>query len=602
MSQFLPPASLLERATRLRDAWLALYDSEPYTPSQRLLWRALLDEWEERLHPRVEKGSGDPSGEFTAGGGGGGGTVKPSASAGRSKALSTRAATGENPKQREATYTKLLESKEAKHPGRSYSKRAVEDASGIIHSDEVTDIARALYEGRKVNMISHDMVATSIDYLGKVASRMAKMRGGEKMVLDLCNASVEGTNLFCAESKGIPRVKMPQLSGVPTPGTPASRLPANARGAVDIQPQFRQHLQELGFSITEEEVAADHLKASQNQLDSEKIADLANKMRGGERKAEEPIFVSDDNYVVDGHHRWAAKVAVGFDDGTLGGTTMPVSRINMPITELLQIANDFAAQMGIPQAAVGAVDPPKQAALPKVDLKASLSNADFENVSKALTEDFVAAAGYSPDDDVGYLPTSDAHMSISVADLDGTDNKAPSMALSLDFRRGVATFEFLRVAPSDKTGKGVGKGIVAAQVATLREMGFKKIELYANLDVGGYAWAKYGFNPDYAVWEDMVPKLVKDLEKMAKLGQSGVKSKSTEIAGGKIEDLIKSLNPQRPGSIQNVVNSKITVGGYPIGKALLLGRSWEGSLDFSDRFQMERFEREVVAKSKKRAA
>ena len=36
-------------------------------------------------------------------------------------------------------------------------------------------------------------------------------KGGKAPNFNLCNVSVTGSNLFCAESKGIPRIQMPQL-------------------------------------------------------------------------------------------------------------------------------------------------------------------------------------------------------------------------------------------------------------------------------------------------------------------------------------------------------------------------------------------------------
>jgi hypothetical protein len=189
---------------------------------------------------------------------------------------------------------------------------------------------------------------------------MAKSKGeGKDRTFDLCNVTVEGTNLFCAESKGIPRVKMPQLKGVPKPNSPASKLPANKKGEVDLTQAFRDHLEEIGLTIDDTDVRADHLKASQNELNGAKIAGMASAIRAG-KIGEERIFVSDDNYIVDGHHRWAANVAVDYDDNKSGDIKMPVARINASILELLEISNTFAREMGIPQAGVGAMVPKEE--------------------------------------------------------------------------------------------------------------------------------------------------------------------------------------------------------------------------------------------------
>ena len=60
-------------------------------------------------------------------------------------------------------------------------------------------------------------------------------------------------------------------------------------------------------------------------------------MRAGKIK-EAPIFVTKDGYILDGHHRWAAKVAIDLDDGTLGDVEMPVDMIDIEIGEAIDLA------------------------------------------------------------------------------------------------------------------------------------------------------------------------------------------------------------------------------------------------------------------------
>ena len=311
--------------------------------------------------PDQPRGQPENAGQFASAGGGTSSAKskrsEPSKSAksGHREVLQTRKKIGTTPGERKHTYESLLESGEGKHPGRSYSGRAVEDEDGIIHTDNTSDVVRALYEGRKVNMVSEDMVSTAVDKLGAVAQQWKKL-GGTVPTFDLCNVTVEGTNLFCAESKGIPRAKMPQLKGVPKPNTPADKMEKDKKGEVDLTQAFRKHVEDMGFEIDDTDVLASHLKASQNELNGEKIAGMAGAMRSGKLKSAR-LFVSDDNYIVDGHHTWAANVAIDYDDNKSGDVSMPVSRINMSIIELLEVSNNFARDMGIPQAGVGQMNP-----------------------------------------------------------------------------------------------------------------------------------------------------------------------------------------------------------------------------------------------------
>jgi hypothetical protein len=60
-----------------------------------------------------------------------------------------------------------------------------------------------------------------------------------------------------------------------------------------------------------------------------------------------PIYVSNDGYVLDGHHRWAAVTSSAVASGK--PAMMNVRVIDMPIKDLVKISNDFADQIGIQQ-------------------------------------------------------------------------------------------------------------------------------------------------------------------------------------------------------------------------------------------------------------
>lgn len=215
---------------------------------------------------------------------------------------------------------------------------------------DVENAAKLLADGKFVELQQPDQVATLLDRLKEIVDD-AKAKGESAPVYDLCKVSVPGTNLFCVESKGIPRSKMPQLSGKPLPGSKGDALPKNDKGEVDLAPQFMQFLRDSGIEIVEEEVDASHLRASQNELNGAKIAGIASGMEAG-KVPDARIFVSDSGYVVDGHHRWAAKVGLEYKTGQ--PMKQPVNHIKADIIKVLQLANDFAAEWGIPQAGVAA--------------------------------------------------------------------------------------------------------------------------------------------------------------------------------------------------------------------------------------------------------
>ena len=214
-----------------------------------------------------------------------------------------------------------------------------------IRTGDVVEAAKALGEGKFVQLRHKRQVSTLLDKLAEFVND-AKEKGENAPSYDLCRVSVENTNLFCVESKGIPRVQMPQFSGIPEPGSRADSFEKDKKGQVDLGPEFVKYLQGRGVGVSKDSVSAEYLKASQNELDGEKVSIIESLMEKGtiDPKGGEGIFVSNDDYVVDGHHRWAAVVAREIESGTID---MPVQRIEMDIISLLALSNRWTKEMGL---------------------------------------------------------------------------------------------------------------------------------------------------------------------------------------------------------------------------------------------------------------
>lgn len=230
-----------------------------------------------------------------------------------------------------------------------------------VRTSSVDDAALALALGLYVELDSADKVSTMLPRLAELINH-AKETGQEDFKVNLCNVTVAGTSLFCVENKGIPRVQMPQLKafGVPE-GTKAYNEGIKTDdGEIDIQPMFLQRLKDMGYAAQETTMPASHLKATQNELGADKVAGITDFVLNGggaEKIGASPIFVSSDNYIVDGHHRWAALTAADYADGTGGEIDMGVWKIDCDIITLLALANEFADEYGIPQQKMGAKRP-----------------------------------------------------------------------------------------------------------------------------------------------------------------------------------------------------------------------------------------------------
>jgi hypothetical protein len=221
-------------------------------------------------------------------------------------------------------------------------------AEGGTRIRSIDDAVRLLGQGKGVMFEKPEHAVTLLHELARIANE-AKAAGQKAPNYDLCKVSVTGTNLFCSENVGIPRSAMPQLVGKPIPGSPADSLPKNEKGEVDLGQAFRDSLAASGHVVTDENEPADRLRASQTEMNGVKVAGMMEAMEAG-KIAPAPIFISNDNYVIDGHHRWAATVGMEYDKGEK--LLMPVTRIDMQILPALAAANQFATSMGIPQSDV----------------------------------------------------------------------------------------------------------------------------------------------------------------------------------------------------------------------------------------------------------
>jgi len=221
---------------------------------------------------------------------------------------------------------------------------------------KVTDIGEAITRilaGESVELANVSDVSTVLEKLAAIA-KDAKARGEDAPKYDLCGVSLAGTNLFCGHKlrnkkypNGVPRIKMPQVGGEPEKGSIAEGFPRNPwdKKEVNGADAFVAHLSEQGISAKKTSMPVASLKASQAELVGAKVAKMM--VDKGFDVTSNPIFVSRDGYIVDGHHRWAAAVGRDAADGKLGDVKINVIRLDAPIAEVLHLANKWAKKVGL---------------------------------------------------------------------------------------------------------------------------------------------------------------------------------------------------------------------------------------------------------------
>ncbi len=140
----------------------------------------------------------------------------------------------------------------------------------------------------------------------QIEKLIARVASGKSVKADdLCQTYPE----VCKGNLGISRSSMSQIK-------------------TDNIPAFLNSLEENGIKFH-----LNRLKATQKEMDSVKITEMMalplGKLEG------KPILVSKDDHIVDGHHRWAALLALN------GNNRMPCHIIDLPIRDLLKKIDGF---------------------------------------------------------------------------------------------------------------------------------------------------------------------------------------------------------------------------------------------------------------------
>lgn len=163
---------------------------------------------------------------------------------------------------------------------------------------------------------------------------------------------------------------------------------------------------------------------------------------------------------------------------------------------------------------------------------------------------------------------------------------AGSISRTLNFITKTVSHDFL-IVPKSK--RKAGKEILASQMALYQKLGMEKVEVHADIDVGAYAWAKYGFVPKQESWNALRSNLGTRIK--------AVEMGSTTVDKAALADFKKLLSDPNPKTIWKVVDhpAKVTVGGKDttVAKAIMTGSAaphWYGSLDMRDKETMNRFQ------------
>lgn len=121
--------------------------------------------------------------------------------------------------------------------------------------------------------------------------------------------------------------------------------------------------------------------------------------------------------------------------------------------------------------------------------------------------------------------------------------------------------------PSELQGKGLSKSVFRELFKSYESMGIDRVEILANMDVGGYCWGRYGFSAKTSEIKDLVQRRFSE----------------EVISQNDFEDVSEILKMSGPNIRMN------EIANLECGKTFLLGDKvkWRGFIDLHDKQQME---------------
>lgn len=194
-------------------------------------------------------------------------------------------------------------------------------------ADSLSKVKSELRSGREVKMPKEGFLET-IKAIGREA-------GSPKDVINIVKISLEGTRLIGKGGKGIPRFRMPQ-----------------------IPPERRQEFcewfkRQTGKGFKRESVDPLSLLPTQKEINGRNTARLfGDYSKNGAVPDNERIIVSKDGHVLDGHHTWAAALALAIANP---GSKVPVYRINATWEQCVQEGKAWDKREGIGGQGIDAV-------------------------------------------------------------------------------------------------------------------------------------------------------------------------------------------------------------------------------------------------------
>lgn len=117
-------------------------------------------------------------------------------------------------------------------------------------------------------------------------------------------------------------------------------------------------------------------------------------------------------------------------------------------------------------------------------------------------------------------------------------------------------------------GSGSAKALFRTSIGVYKSLGIEKVTVHANIDVGGYAWAKFGFLCRQRYWDSLRSRFKSRAEQM---------QFSSPVVKKRLMKVLADADPKAMFALSDFKD-----GERNIGKDLLLNSDWYGDLHLND--------------------
>lgn len=138
-------------------------------------------------------------------------------------------------------------------------------------------------------------------------------------------------------------------------------------------------------------------------------------------------------------------------------------------------------------------------------------------------------------------------------------------------------------------GKDYGKQIFSNSLDMYDHLGIKTIDVHANLSVGGYAWARYGFTPSQSSWDAMRDDINE---------QVATDRNFTPDVKAQVRLITRMEDPKAIWLLAALKDGQ----GKSVGKSVLLNSDWDGKINLQDKEEYSVVRAYTESKKKKLAA